>query len=223
MTMSERVCIICAKTYTPWNRDQKCCGKECMEINNRNRVIKRHKSFTCKNCGKDFNNTGRGIKRKTYCSKKCSIEGKEKIYTERLLNTNNSSLENKNPCLVCGATLGLGRKKYCSLDCQKHGARIRARKNDRIRHQSRKEQAWSIKQEFVDKKGGCCEKCGYFNCLAALTFHHFDESTKEYTLDVSSIQRYKKELLEKELEKCQLLCFNCHMEIHNQDKCRRID
>ena len=212
MPMSERVCIICEKTYTPWNRDQKCCTKECMDQNLKNRLKKRCKTHTCQNCGEDFTNFNRGIKRRKFCSKECVTQDRQRKIKENKLGN----------CIICGKELPTDRPKLCSEECAVHAKRIQSRERDRKRGQSRKEKAWAIKREFVDKKGGCCEKCGYDNCLAALTFHHIDENTKEYTLDIGSIQRYKKELLEKELDKCQLLCFNCHMELHHAERIKEM-
>ncbi len=60
--------------------------------------------------------------------------------------------------------------------------------------------------------GGKCAICGYCRCDRALEFHHVDPSTKEknparlFTLSWENIQ--------KELNKCVLLCANCHREVH---------
>ena len=47
--------------------------------------------------------------------------------------------------------------------------------------------------------------------MGALSFHHKDPRKKEYNFNDStmSIEKYKKEL-----DKCILLCANCHMEEH---------
>ena len=69
------------------------------------------------------------------------------------------------------------------------------------------------KQKAVDYKGGKCEVCGYDKCLSALSFHHRDPATKEFTIGAkgSSIAWPR---LQKELDKCALLCHNCHSEVH---------
>lgn len=70
------------------------------------------------------------------------------------------------------------------------------------------------KAELVALKGGKCEKCGYDRYMGALEFHHLDPSKKDF-----SIGDYKNSHLEKmkkEVEKCILVCANCHREIHNQ-------
>jgi hypothetical protein len=72
-----------------------------------------------------------------------------------------------------------------------------------------------LKQACVDYKGGKCERCGYNKFLGALEFHHMDESKKEFTIAKAK----SKEITDKirnELDKCMLLCANCHREIHNE-------
>ena len=71
------------------------------------------------------------------------------------------------------------------------------------------------KQYLVSLKGGKCERCGYDKCLAALSFHHRDPSKKVIDLSTRTIQSRKMEVLLTELEKCDLLCANCHMEVHH--------
>jgi hypothetical protein len=76
----------------------------------------------------------------------------------------------------------------------------------------------SRKQEAIKLKGGCCEKCGYKKNYAALCFHHKDPSTKSFGIDGRNLRMRKWELIEKEINKCSLLCHNCHMEEHYPNK-----
>lgn len=72
-----------------------------------------------------------------------------------------------------------------------------------------------LKQLSVDYKGGCCERCGYKKSLSALEFHHLDPNEKDFSIskngDTKSWERIKKEL-----DKCILVCANCHREIHDE-------
>jgi hypothetical protein len=68
-----------------------------------------------------------------------------------------------------------------------------------------------IKDFFVRYKGGKCVKCGYSKCLAALDFHHLDPEAKRFC--VSQYTGKEPEELLIEIEKCVLLCSNCHREI----------
>lgn len=66
-----------------------------------------------------------------------------------------------------------------------------------------------------------CEICGYNKCIEALDFHHRDPSKKDFT--ISSTRKGGKGVgswpeLKKELDKCILVCSNCHREIHAAGK-----
>jgi hypothetical protein len=67
-------------------------------------------------------------------------------------------------------------------------------------------------------KGGKCTKCGYSKCLRALTFHHKDPTNKFFALDARGIQGSSWKKILEEAEKCELLCFNCHMEHHDEEE-----
>ena len=57
--------------------------------------------------------------------------------------------------------------------------------------------------------------CGYNTNLAALTFHHVDSNEKNFKLDMRSLSNRKLEVVRAEVEKCILVCQNCHAELHN--------
>lgn len=68
-----------------------------------------------------------------------------------------------------------------------------------------------LKKKAVEYMGGCCSKCNYNKCLAALHFHHLDPDEKDFQISSKSISWEK---LVVELNKCVLLCANCHAEEH---------
>lgn len=70
-----------------------------------------------------------------------------------------------------------------------------------------------FKQQCVDYKGGECQCCGYNNCNHALDFHHIDPKTKSFGIAKQRRTKVNKKILE-ELDKCVLVCSNCHREIH---------
>lgn len=61
--------------------------------------------------------------------------------------------------------------------------------------------------------GGKCELCGYSRSLRALSFHHKDPSLKEFT--ISQVTSRSWESIKAELDKCVMLCANCHQEQHD--------
>jgi hypothetical protein len=70
----------------------------------------------------------------------------------------------------------------------------------------------NIKKQSVEYKGGKCYICGYNKCYAAMDFHHLNPNEKDYNL--SKHKNCKFEILKTELDKCVLLCSNCHRELH---------
>ena len=76
-----------------------------------------------------------------------------------------------------------------------------------IRNQQR------VKRLCVEYKGGACNSCGYKKCIGALEFHHMDPSIKEFQLSSSARSAFN-DRVKQELDKCILLCSNCHREQH---------
>lgn len=76
-----------------------------------------------------------------------------------------------------------------------------------------------FKQNCIDYKGGKCSICGYDKCNAALDFHHLDPTKKDFA--IARYSKYKscwinnQEEIKAELDKCILVCSNCHREIHH--------
>ena len=66
------------------------------------------------------------------------------------------------------------------------------------------------KAKAVNYKGAACQKCGWaFECLDVFDFHHTDPTEKDIKV-ADWMGRIKWETLKKELDKCILLCSNCH-------------
>jgi hypothetical protein len=72
----------------------------------------------------------------------------------------------------------------------------------------------SIKQTLVNTFGGRCQLCGYNRCLGALVFHHRDPSEKDFNISLFRKRNVDNFHLIRELEKCVMLCANCHAEVH---------
>jgi len=67
---------------------------------------------------------------------------------------------------------------------------------------------------FNTLKSNGCAICGYNKYVGALDFHHVEPKSKKYY--ISPQRLYRKDFFE-ELNKCILLCKNCHAELHKED------
>jgi len=73
-----------------------------------------------------------------------------------------------------------------------------------------------VKLKLIEYKGGKCEVCGYCKpCPRAYHFHHLDPKKKDFGIGGYGITR-SFDRLKLEVDKCQLLCSNCHAEIHDE-------
>ncbi len=91
-----------------------------------------------------------------------------------------------------------GPKKFCNRKCRNKYHVDRRRK--------------MLKIKALEYKGKKCGICGYSKCIAALEFHHLDPSQKEFQIGAGNTMSWSR--LEAELDKCTLLCANCHREVH---------
>ncbi len=67
------------------------------------------------------------------------------------------------------------------------------------------------KKRALDFYGGKCITCGYSKCINALEFHHRNPDEKVVT-PAYAIHSWSWERAKIELDKCDLLCANCHRE-----------
>lgn len=73
---------------------------------------------------------------------------------------------------------------------------------------------WAKKIKAIELLGGECKVCGEKN-IFCLSFHHVVSEEKENS--INNLKEGRWSLLEKELEKCIILCANCHMETHHKE------
>lgn len=76
------------------------------------------------------------------------------------------------------------------------------------------------KIKAIDYKGGKCEICGYDKSNWSLEFHHTDPNNKDF--NISSKSHFNWDKIKIELDKCILVCKNCHGEIHELEYNRRV-
>ena len=71
-----------------------------------------------------------------------------------------------------------------------------------------------LREMARDYKGGKCIMCDYNRCQRVLSFHHVNPKEKDFDLSSRGLTR-SWERIRKEIDKCVLLCANCHMEVRD--------
>lgn len=66
------------------------------------------------------------------------------------------------------------------------------------------------------KKSQHCKRCG-FSDYRALTFHHRDRSDKEFNVS-NAVSGQSFETVMREIFKCDVLCANCHLILHAEER-----
>ncbi len=77
----------------------------------------------------------------------------------------------------------------------------------------RKQLRKDTKLFWVESFGGKCVRCGYSKCIEALQFHHENPEAKEFAI-FNTWRSHKS--IAAEIQKCILVCGNCHVEIHQE-------
>ncbi len=120
--------------------------------------------------------------------------------------------------VIDGKRRYMSKRKYC-FNCSPFGAHntmppgyIRQTPKKKQDHAKIYNYRKQLKLKAIEYKGGKCQICGYDRCIQALEFHHIDPSTK--TASVSTASRGW-DWVKQEIDKCILVCANCHREIEH--------
>lgn len=159
----------------------------------------------CCNCNEFFHSSividGKktSLSHRKYCLK-CNPIGDRKFWRGKEVST--STVDGKRilhkrefVCKTCGIT------------------RFQKTRNNECTSCSSKRERLGKKTKAIEHLGGKCYICGYNKCHQAFDFHHKDPSEKEFELCDFWLRKSWDELI-KELNKCILLCSNCHREFH---------
>lgn len=157
--------------------------------------------MNCMNCEGDI------PKGRKFCGSSCAATFNNKRHPKR---------KPQHSCKECSAPVN-AKRRYCSDTCKDlHVRRRKAERNaeaipNKVHVSSRRQK---LKALAVEYKGGQCELCGYSRCLRALEFHHRDPNEKDFAIGSKGVTR-SWEKTKAEVDKCALLCANCHREIHD--------
>lgn len=87
-------------------------------------------------------------------------------------------------------------------------------------HCDREKGRYQLKKEFINSFKDKCEKCGDTRTWV-LDFHHKNPSEKDFT--VAQLKKTNKDVIKQEIDKCIVLCANCHREFHYLNSYYNID
>lgn len=113
-------------------------------------------------------------------------------------------------CEICQEKLRGKQRRFCSKKCK---AVLEENRVNSIR--SHNDRSKNRKVQLVNISGGKCKICGYNKNYASLCFHHRDPKQKLFRLDARHVASKNWNIILEELDKCDLLCHNCHLELHN--------
>lgn len=203
----------CIQHNTNYN---KYCSTKCQGLA---RTKKEEKKCTV--CGSSFVRTPSEMKDSTtglfFCSSSCAATHNNKAYPKKIKQIKVKQIKVKlepfskeQHCKICGdpltketAYVGKSKRTFKTV-CKK--CRIKKVCDDWIQ----------LKKDVVKQMGGKCQDCGGIFTYQLYDFHHLDPSKKEYGW--TKMKMFNKAKRDKELEKCVLLCGNCHRIRHAEDE-----
>jgi hypothetical protein len=155
----------------------------------------------CLNCQVEFEKKLSEIKKSSnhFCCRSCHISYQNRINPKRLL---------QGKCRRCQRSCPSSRI-FCSVKCLE---KYKIENPANTSYENVKTWRQRAKERAVNYLGGKCQNCGYNRSLRALSFHHYNPAEKDFNI---SSQCISWEAMVKELNKCVLVCSNCHMEIHD--------
>lgn len=206
-----------------------------MNCKNCNNEINPKNKFCNRSCAATFNNKNRIQSEETKKKKSDALKGKIHIHplTDEILKDYSDGMLMKDICTkyhigqrrlrVMLKTYDAytepksNKNKFCNIHNIEYSPTARGQfkcKKCSVEQVTKRKQELKIKA--VEYKGGKCEKCGYNKSMSALEFHHVDPNIKEKNIARYSTRQW--EHVKKELDKCILVCANCHREIHENLK-----
>ena len=112
------------------------------------------------------------------------------------------------------------KKEYMKEYRIKNPDKFKELEKSRWKNPKRKEDVDNRRKRGMDylrsfKKDKKCEKCGWNKHIEILQFHHINPKNKSFALNRNNLNRSIKSI-NNEMNKCELLCPNCHLWLHNK-------
>ncbi|AEW47723.1 putative HNH endonuclease 2 [Bacillus phage BCU4] len=137
---------------------------------------------------------------------KCHNDFPNRVYVDG----KNRNLQNRKFCLDC-SPFGTHNTRNILISDKEKEANVALRKKKQTEYTSRRRA--EVIQKAIEYKGGKCSICGYDRCRWALEFHHINPEDKEFGISDGNTRSWDK--VKVELDKCILLCANCHREVES--------
>jgi hypothetical protein len=168
----------------------------------------------CENCKIKFpirveiNGKERNLQRRKYCLR-CSPFGK---HNTQPFGNSSKNIHPEPPTKICAICKIEKLISEFYIRPHKHGRRPVCKVCMNMFTVSRQRK---FKKKCIDYKGGKCECCGYNKCDSALEFHHINSEEKDFSISKYRLNSFT-DVVKHELDKCQILCANCHREEHEK-------
>ena len=177
----------------------------------------------CKKCNQEFpnwvkiNNVDKNLGSRKYCLE-CSPFGQhntQQIHTNKFLDINKYLKNGFKICPKCNTA-----KKISEFYKRRHNTSASPYCKTCTNDNTVKRQH-EFKNKCLQYKGNICEICGYNKYSGALEFHHEDPNKKDTNIAKLRSHPFGNKI-KKEIDKCKLLCTNCHREEHYNNKINTI-
>lgn len=209
------------------------CSRSCANLTTVEALGGGSKVIHCRTCGKSVRKPLSDIRKSNnnFCSKSCAATFNNSIYKRR---------EPEGNCASCDKPISSSRKfcKACRAegkDYRTYKVRVKIKGTYKVvnreykKYKTAKERKKAgyirttllrqeRKSEYIRYLGGKCSRCGYTKSTWSIEFHHVDPSTKELTIAHAISTNTARDKVLKELDKCVLLCSNCHRLEHSKEK-----
>lgn len=146
----------------------------------------------------------------------------DKIPSRVIINGVYKAICGRKFCLNC-SPWGSNNRKDLTISEEERELKRKQQENERSKRYykknplKQKNKRREQKEKLTKLFGGKCQRCGYSKCLSALIFHHRNPEEKTFHLSYAGWTIKWDRILE-EAKKCDLLCSNCHFEIHEELK-----
>ena len=213
-------CVVCAK---PTENNKMYCSSNCKtkqyKKNNPNVFYQKTKN-------KNVIDKNNGIKFKLlaleYCGESCKLCGYNKNISALAFHHVDPNEKDFSFAGIRQKELSLSHKTElakCITLCHNCHTTLHYNHNQLNQNQSKQTiKSKKVRRTLIDLKNGSCKVCNLQSSINDIyAFHHTDPTTKSFNIDARVCNGYKYERLLDEVSKCDLLCQNCHSELHHPE------